>query len=70
MKDGDTNKYIISADIGGSHITAAIIDLTNKRIIDHTRSRLPVDSNGNWAEILGTWADALKNYLKGFCFAG
>ncbi len=62
----DNNKYIISADIGGSHITAAIVDLTNKRIIDHTRTRLNVDSGGRWAEILGTWAGGLKETLNKF----
>lgn len=62
----DNHKYIISADIGGSHITAAVVDLTNKRIIDATRTRLNVDSDGTWAAILGTWANGLKGALKNF----
>ncbi|MBW4889742.1 ROK family protein [Mucilaginibacter sp. HMF5004] len=62
----NNNKYIISADIGGSHITAAIVDLTNKCIVENTRTRLSVDSGGTWADILGTWADALERTLVKF----
>lgn len=60
MKNSGLKKYIISADVGGSHITVAGIDLTDKKIIDETRLRLSVNSNGTWAEILCTWANALK----------
>ncbi|MEO6521778.1 MAG: ROK family protein [Mucilaginibacter sp.] len=62
----DNNKHIISADIGGSHITAAIVDLTSKCIVEHTRTRLSVDSGGTWANILDTWANGLKETLAKF----
>lgn len=66
MKNEDNNKYILSADIGGSHITTAIVDLTGKSIVEHTRTRLSVDSNGTWAKILGTWAEGIKETLNKF----
>lgn len=62
----NNDKYIIGADIGGTHITAAVINLTNKTIIESTRTRLSVDCNGTPAEILGVWADGLKYTLKNF----
>ncbi|WPV00679.1 ROK family protein [Mucilaginibacter sp. cycad4] len=66
MSQQNKNNYVISADIGGTHITAAVIDLGKKMIIEDTRTRLSVDSQGTAAEILKSWAAALKQAYEKF----
>ncbi|WP_426324350.1 ROK family protein [Pedobacter sp. R-06] len=56
----------IGADIGGSHITAAIIDLEKKEEINHTWKRARLDSNGTAESIIETWADTLDSCCKGY----
>lgn len=55
---------MISADIGGSHITAAIIDVEHKVVVNEMRTRTYVDCNGSADEILTTWAAALNEVRK------
>ncbi|WEA00521.1 ROK family protein [Mucilaginibacter sp. SJ] len=66
MSQQNKNNYVISADIGGTHITAAVIDLEKKMIIEDTRTRLTVDSQGTAAEILKSWAEALTQAYEKF----
>jgi len=60
------NNYVISADIGGTHITAAVIDLEKKMIIEGTRTRVNVDSQGTATEILESWSAALVQAYEKF----
>ncbi len=39
-----SHSIVIGADIGGSHITAAQIDVTDRRLINTSLVRLHVDS--------------------------
>lgn len=55
-----TNKIILSADIGGSHITAALVDLDKKKELSGTWSRTKLNSAGTSAEIINTWAETLE----------
>lgn len=55
---------MISADIGGSHITASIIDVDHKVVLNEMRTRTYVDCNGSADEILTTWAAALNEVRK------
>ena len=66
MSQQRKNNYVISADIGGTHITAAVVDLEKKMIIEDTRTRLTVDSLGTATEILKTWAKALMQAYEKF----
>jgi len=59
----ESNRYILGADIGGSHITAAIIDSKEHKIINDTIIRLPVDASATSSVILGTWAEAITQVL-------
>jgi glucokinase len=52
-------KFVLSADIGGSHITAAIIDIDKRRICEETITRIPVDCHGSQQEILHSWSRCL-----------
>lgn len=70
-------KYSIGVDIGGSHITAAAVDLTERRILRETVTERPVDNKGTAAAIIGSWTEALgftiskagKDSIKGIGFA-
>lgn len=52
--------HIICADIGGSHITAAVIDLSDRTMVGGSFVRIEVNSRGTWADIIGVWVEALK----------
>ena len=70
-------KYSVGVDIGGSHISCALIDLENESIIKESLTEEAVDNKASTAEILGTWCGALsktilsinKNDLAGIGFA-
>lgn len=54
------NDYLLGIDIGGSHITAALVDLKNRRVLPHTKVRRHVDSKGSDEAILNVWKEAIK----------
>jgi len=54
----------IGADIGGSHITCAVIDLVSGKILKDTVSERWVNNQAQAKEIIDVWADALKGSLK------
>ncbi|SEO06839.1 glucokinase [Mucilaginibacter gossypiicola] len=56
--------YILCADVGGSHITCGICDLTNNTILEHTWLRADVNCHGNAEEILTSWSGAFKAVLE------
>ena len=60
----NSNRYILGADIGGSHITAAIIDSQEHQIISDTMVRVHVDPSAESVIILSTWAEAITMVLQ------
>lgn len=54
----------IGADIGGSHITSAVIDLVSGEIMRETISERSVNNQASSHEIIGVWADAITGSLK------
>jgi glucokinase len=58
-------KYAIGADIGGSHISCAAIDLEKKEIIKSSAAYEPVDNQAAAEVILNSWAKALKKSIGG-----
>ncbi|MFD1256896.1 ROK family protein [Mucilaginibacter terrae] len=52
--------YVLTADIGGSHITAAVCDLKTNTIIDQSLIRTEVMSKGHASQIFSTWGQALS----------
>lgn len=58
----------IGADIGGSHISCAAVDLGTGKIIRETITGRQVDNQAQAEAIIGIWADALKDVLK--CIPG
>lgn len=59
------DKHIaIGADIGGSHITAAAIDLSSGRILRETITEREVNNKASATGIIGVWAEALSETLS------
>jgi glucokinase len=54
---------VLGADIGGSHITTALIDLKTSRILPGTLVRKAVNSHGSTAEIIAEWCGALRETI-------
>jgi glucokinase len=58
------NQYACGVDIGGSHITAALIDCASYHVVAHTMIRKRIDSKGSATQIIGAWAAALQPLLN------
>ena len=56
-------KYAIGADIGGSHISCAVIDLENETIIRESYATQKVDNQAPADDILENWAIALRKSI-------
>ena len=55
--------YILASDIGGSHITAAVIDLKNHVLLPGTKIRAELNSRSTAKHILGVWIEAFKHAM-------
>ncbi|MDB5190548.1 MAG: Glucokinase [Segetibacter sp.] len=55
------NNIVVGVDIGGSHITAALIDLDAHSIIHHSIIRRSVNSKGTADQVIKDWAGAIAN---------
>ena len=66
METNFTNGNIVTGvDIGGSHITVAAIDITERKVLPGSEIRMKVNSHATADEILGIWTDAIsKLFLK------
>ncbi len=53
------NKYAIGADIGGSHISTAAINLTDATVNCPSMHRTHVDAQGDAESILSAWTEAI-----------
>jgi glucokinase len=58
-------KYAVGTDIGGSHITCALIDLEHQMILPETRVTCAVDNTASSNVILGVWAEAVGEAILG-----
>jgi glucokinase len=54
----------IGADIGGSHITCAAVDLVSGKILKDTLSEREVNNQAAAGEIFSIWADALSSAME------
>ncbi|HRZ43087.1 MAG TPA: ROK family protein [Bacteroidales bacterium] len=50
----------IGADVGGSHITAQVYNLSDHTLLEGTRHRVEVDSKAQSDAILDKWAEAIR----------
>ncbi len=56
--------YILTADIGGSHITSGICDMQTYDILDESITRLDVICQGVADDILSTWVNAIQKTMQ------
>jgi len=54
----------IGVDIGGSHITCALVNLEKKEIIRETLTEVAVDNQGEAHEIIETWSEAIRRSMR------
>ena len=57
------NIYVLTADIGGSHITSAICDIARQNVLPDTIRRLEFDSKDTAENILNSWTACLESSL-------
>lgn len=57
----------IGVDIGGSHITAAVVNLATQRIILPTLKRAAVNARAGADEIISAWYNVLSESATGIC---
>lgn len=57
-------RYAIGADIGGSHISCAVIDLKKKAILKETYDTKHIDNKASSESILSNWVLAINKSLK------
>lgn len=61
----------LGIDIGGSHITAGLVDMDQRTVLMESIIRNKVNSHGTADEILTAWADTIKEVrIKGFTDIG
>jgi glucokinase len=54
----------IGADIGGSHISCAAVDLSTGKVLKETLSGRPVDNQAHASRIIHEWSDALNEVIS------
>jgi glucokinase len=57
------HSLILGADIGGSHITTALVETQHWTLLEHTRSRAAVDPSGAANKILSSWCTLIQETL-------
>src|SRR5665647_271107 len=58
------NNLVTGVDIGGSHITAALIDLQSHSMIHDSLVRHSINAKGNAEEIIKQWTDAIADCIS------
>jgi len=53
----------VGADIGGSHITTALIDLESRTLIAGSYYRTPINANGSAGDIIRNWAEVIRKSM-------
>lgn len=56
-------EYVLGADIGGSHITVAPVNLKNGSIVEELRCRVAVNANGDKQTIIENWVNAMRQVI-------
>lgn len=59
-----SSSYVLTADIGGSHITTAICNMTGHSIVSESITRVEINSKGLANDILSNWGNTLKESVS------
>lgn len=57
-------KYAIGADIGGSHISCALVDMFEGHIVADSHTEMKIDNKASADEILNGWKDAIASTIE------
>ncbi|SFC20421.1 glucokinase [Parapedobacter composti] len=60
------NRYIIASDIGGTHITAALVDTNQWQVVESSICRHHVDSHADAKSILLSWAAPFQTVARNY----
>jgi glucokinase len=60
------NPTILGVDIGGSHITAAVVDLEKGAIIESSLKRKVVDAKASAKFLIAEWTEVIKSAYEAF----
>ncbi len=60
MKDS----FVLGIDIGGSHLTAALVNETTRTFVSDSYARIRVNSKGTAGEIFASWTTAIEDIYK------
>jgi glucokinase len=60
MENLNKNTWVVGIDIGGSHITAALVDLDNRILVPNTLIRKKINAHASAHEIIGKWSAAIE----------
>jgi len=59
-----SNRYIVASDIGGTHITAALVETGRWQVMEESISRHHVDSHADAKSILLAWATPFQKVIQ------
>lgn len=59
------NAVVIGADIGGSHITAATVELNRLQVLPASHSRISISTNAGPDELIAAWAGCIQKAAAG-----
>lgn len=59
-----SKKYAVGLDIGGTHITAAVIDIVNMKVIDFSLHKESFDSNRPVDEVMTIWEKVITTSIE------
>jgi glucokinase len=60
----NNSPVVVGIDIGGSHITVALVDLKTRSVLPGTRIRKSIDSNGSTNNIIGEWSSIINKSFE------
>ena len=66
MYEHSNNKVILGIDVGGSHITAALINAADNYVINETLTRSRVEKDGTAEVILDKWMETILESISKF----
>lgn len=58
------NPFVLAADIGGTHVTAALVDTNTWQVIDESTVRHSVNSHADAKSILSAWSVPFREVIR------
>jgi glucokinase len=64
MRENKKKTIAIGADIGGSHISCAAVDMADHSLLKNTLTSIDVDNKASAETILGHWSEAIRQSVE------